>query len=184
MGERAPTPAEKYLHDDALVVRRSRANKWVWLLGILTFAAVAAWWMTHPEGFARGGSFDAETPAGQPMFIGVLGPSSDSARTLRLSDVNARVSEAPSGTEATVLICRGGAIGTTSDASAFCAELVEAKGETFYYGDRTMEQLVLRITAPSAGTVEVDGVSVTFREGLQFGTETVGPHVTLTIRAH
>jgi hypothetical protein len=27
-------------------------------------------------------------------------------------------------------------------------------------------------------------VSVTFREGLQFGTETVGPHVTLTIRAH
>ena len=181
MGDARPTPAEKYLHDDALVMRRRWSTKWLWLLGLLGFAAVVAWWMTHPEGFSGRGRVEAAVPAGRPVFVGVLGPSSGAGRTIKINDVTPRIDEAPAGTEAVVLICRGGAISTTSDAAAFCTELVEAKGETLHYGDATMEQLVLRVTAPTAGTVKVDGVTLTFRDGLRAGSETVGPHLTLTV---
>jgi len=180
MNEREATPADKYLRSDALVVKRTWANKWLWLLAVVALSAVGAWWMTHPSGFAVRGMVTEQTPSGSPMFIGVLGPSSDSARSLDISDTHVPV-DGPEGTEAAVLICRGGSIGTTADATAFCAELIEAKGQTFHFGKATPEQLVLRVTSPSAGTVDIAGVDITFREGVQFGTLRVGPHLVLTV---
>lgn len=183
MNDPDATPAEKYLHSDALVVKRSWASKWVWLAAVVALAAVAAWWMTHPGGFPERGMLTEQAPSGSPVFIGILGPSSDSARSLDISDTHVPV-DGPAGTEAALLICRGGSIGTTADATPFCPELIEAKGQTFHYGKATAEQLVLRVTSPTPGTVDIAGVDITFREGLQFGTLGVGPHVVLTVLEH
>jgi len=184
MTEPDRTVADKFLHDDALTVKRSAwASKWLWLVGLIALAGIGAWWMTHPGGFAPRGRLSEQTPVDTPLFVAVLGPSNDSARTVELRDVSAAYS-GPGGTDVTVLICRGGSIGTTTDAAPFCPQLVEAKGEEFHYGERVAEQLVLRVQAPVPGTVTVDGVDLTFREGLQFGTVRVGPHLTLTILGH
>lgn len=181
MNEPDRTVADKFLHDDALTVKRTAwASKWLWLVGLIALAGIGAWWMTHPDGFAARGSLSEQTPVARPLFVAVLGPSSDSGRTLELRDVGVSYS-GPDGTDVTVLICRGGSIGTTTDASQFCPQLVEAKGETFHYGEMVTEQLVLRVHAPLPGTVTVDGVDLTFRDGLQFGTVRVGPHLTLTV---
>jgi len=176
-----PTPAEKFLHQDALVIRRRWASKWLWLAGLVILAGAGAWWITHPDGFGRTGHYDVQTPAGRPTFVGILGPNSGPGRTIKISDVTARIMHAPAGTEAVALICRGGAIGSTSDANAFCAELVDAAGETLHYGEATMEQLVLRITSPTPGDVEVDGVTLTFRDGLRSGSAHVGPTISVTV---
>jgi len=181
MNEPDRTVADKFLHQDALVVKRSGlASKWLWLLGLIALAAIGAWWMTHPSGFAARGSLSEQAPVDRPLFVAVLGPSSDSARTLDLRDVGVSYT-GPEGTDVEVLICRGGSIGTTTDARQFCPELVEANGEEFHYGETVTEQLVLRVQAPLPGTVTVDGVDLTFREGLQFGTVRVGPHLTLAV---
>jgi len=180
MDDATATPADRFLRSDALVVKRHWTNKWLWLLAVMALAAVGAWWMTHPAGFPERGTFSEQTPTGSPLFIGVLGPSSDSGRSLVINDTHVPV-EGPDGTEAALLICRGGSIGTTADANAFCPELVEAKGQTFHYGETTAEQLVLRVSSPTPGTVDIAGVDITFREGIQFGTLRVGPHLVLTV---
>ena len=175
------TPAERFLHGDALVIRRRWSSKWLWLAALVVIGGIGAWWITHPEGFARAGRYEVQTPAGRPTFVGVLGPSSGPGRTLKISDVTARIVHAPEGTEAVGLICRGGAIGTTADASAFCTELVDANGETLHYGEASMEQLVLRISSPTPGDIEIDGVTLSFRDGLRSGSAHVGPTVLVKV---
>lgn len=178
------TPAEKELRQDALTVKtRASTGRWLWLAAFVAFAAIGVWWFTHPAGFARLGSYEVQTPAGQPVFVGILGPSSADSRTLKINSATVVLGEAPDGTEGVVLLCRGGAIGTTSDATAFCSELVDAAGETFHFGQGAAEQLVLRITAPSAGTVQVTRVDLGVREGLQTGTVKVGPTVSVEVLA-
>ena len=181
MADPESTPAERFLRSDALLLRGKWTTKWLWLAALVLLGAVAAWWTTHPEGFGRHGRVELETPAGRPIFVGVLGPSTGSGRTIRISDVTAQVVQAPTGTEVVGLICRGGAIGFTSDANAFCTELAEANGETLHYGNATLEQLVLRITSPNPGLVEIDGADLTFRDGLQSGTTQVGRTVLVTV---
>jgi hypothetical protein len=177
-----PSASERYLHEDALVIRRRTGGRWLWLGAAIVLVVVLVWWLTHPGGFAGRGQVDAETPRGQSAFFGILGPSSDSGRTLRINHASARVVHAPDDTETEVLICRGGGIAVSADAHAFCNELVPAKGETLHYGNAQMEQLILRVTSQNPGTVDIDGVDLNFRDGLQFGSVVVGPHITLTVR--
>lgn len=176
-----PTPAERYLYQDALVVRRRTGGRWLWLAAGVLLVLGLAWWLTHPSGFSDAGSFEDQAPVGQSRFFRVLGPSSGDARTLEIKSATARVLDAPEGTETEVLLCRGAAISTTADAHAFCGDLQPAAGQTLHYGRAVMEQLVLRITSPSPGTVTVDGVTVRFSEGLQLGSAVVGPKITLSV---
>ena len=64
----------------------------------------------------------------------------------------------------------------TSDPTTFCTRLVDAEGATVSPGD----VLVLELTSTLPGEVLVDRVRLSYRDGLQWATQEVGPQVEVT----
>jgi hypothetical protein len=147
----------------------------------LGLAAAGAWWMTHPAALPSGQPpVTTSTPITVPLYLGVLGPHVDGGtRTLHLSDVTVPIAEDPGSGVVEALICRGGSIAQTTDPQAFCSELESAKGNTIVLG--AGDQLVISVESHTAGTLRVDPLIVTYREGLQFATQPTGPRITVTI---
>lgn len=153
----------------------STPHRWsrvAWILPLLALLAVVAWYATHPTALpAPQQATEATAPAGTPVYVGMF--SADD-RTLTVRGIDIEVE----GGEASPLICRGGNLAVTTEATAFCTETVDAEtGATLQPGD----QLVLEVTGDAGATVAVQAPQVSFREGMQFGTSETGRPATITV---
>jgi len=159
-----------------LQMRRTRAGKLLWLVLVLAVGAVAAWYATHPSPLpTTTTAVTASTPVGEPVYVGVLSPTDGSGRTVHIRGIDVDpVGAVPLGVDGKV--CKGGALAVTSDPEAFCTRLVDAEGASVGPGD----VLVLEISGQTAGEVDLGRVRVTYRDGLQWGSDEAGPPVTVT----
>lgn len=164
------TPPERY---GELTVGRRRWQKWVWVPVVLALLLVGLWWATHPSALPHDDTEVTVTAkAGQTAYVGVLGREADDDRRIHIRDVTFETSGEELDLEA--LICRDGSISTTTRAETFCAEVVDAEGSFGLGGD---DQLIVAISADRAVSATVEEIEVTYRQGLQFGTDPVGPRI-------
>ena len=159
---------------EQLRVRRSPSAWLLWLVLAVAVVALAGWYATHPNPLPTEETpVLASTPVGEPVYVGVLTPDADTDRSVHIRGIDVDpVGEMP--VSVIGLVCQGGAVAVTSDPETFCTRLVEAEGASVGPGD----VLVLRIVGELAGEVDLGRVQVSFREGLQWGTDDAGPPVT------
>lgn len=162
----------------ALEVRRARGSRIaVGLLGAAALLGLAGWFVTHPPAPSTSGpDLRAGVPVGRSVYLGVYTPQSGGGRTLHLSRV-----EVGSTGDASIeaLVCRGGALGVTTAPDSFCRRLVPARGTALGPED----QLVLRVTSDSEGSVRVSRPRLTYRDGVRWGTSEAGHRATVTFLA-
>ncbi|GAB3259795.1 hypothetical protein [Nocardioides dilutus] len=164
---------------DPLQVRR-RSRWWVWLVWLVCFAvfvAVVRYVTTHPEELPTSDRLvTASTPVGRPVYLGMFQANADFGRTLDISGIKVfAVSTVP--VTITPRLCRGGALGVTSDAALFCAELVDTEGASMTAGD----QVMLEVTADEPGVVTIERIRVAYRDRLQCATQFAGSPAVVTI---
>jgi hypothetical protein len=136
-------------------------------------AAFAVWFVTHPPALpAPAEPVAVSVPLFQPVYVGVY-DGEEADRTLHISEVSFDVEG-----EATValMVCRDGAISVTSEPETFCTSLEEADGATVEPGDA----LVLEISEDESGEATIQPAEVSYRDGVQWGTQSVGPTVEAT----
>ena len=155
-------------------------SRWRSVLALLVAAAclllVGAWWITHPPALpVKQGHVTAVTTPGRAVYVGLFsGVVTD--RTLRVGGVHLH-------TDATVpvvvepLLCRGGSVNVTSDAAAFCSELVDPTGEQL----RPQDSILVRVIAQEAGAAFVGRLSLTYRSGLRVATQPAGTSAVVAV---
>lgn len=151
---------------------------WGWIPVAAVFIGVFVWWALHPEGLPReDGEIEISVTAGQTAYVGLIGRENDGElREIDIRDVTFDTSA--EGLELEALICRDGAIGTTTDPSEFCREVVEAEGALTLGGD---DQLMVAITGSELALIRVNEVDISYRDGLQFGTDSTGPRIVVYV---
>lgn len=155
-------------------------TRWLWVPVILILAGFAAWWMTHPEELpSTGGTLDATTKAGQTVYVGVTDEDDiDETRELHIRDVTfTKVTRGTVDVEA--LVCRDGSLNTTANPEPFCDSVEKAEGATIELGGG--DQLVIGVTAENSQIVELIAIELAYREGLQWGTQPIGPSVVVDV---
>ncbi|HEU4810765.1 MAG TPA: hypothetical protein VFT00_01370 [Nocardioides sp.] len=159
-------------HDEGLEVRRSRAWLALWALPVAALVGVGAWFATHPEPLPTSDeAVTASTPVDIPVYVGVFTPTD---RTLDISDVRVRHT---GDAVVDVLVCRDGTVGVTSDPDTFCTGVDDAVDANLTPGD----ELLLRVSATAPGPVSIDRVEVSYRDGLQWGTDEAGHPVVVNV---
>ena len=146
---------------------------------LLVLLAVIGWVSTHPETLATTDTtVRAETPAGQPVYVGVYGTPSDFDRTLHLAGVRVFAS---STADVTIVphVCHGGSVNVTTTPESFCRELGPTEGATLEGGD----EIVLEIVGDVPTVVDVDRVRIAYRDGIQWGTQDAGARSQISILA-
>ena len=157
---------------EALEVRRSRAWPALWALPLAALVGVGAWFVTHPEPLPTADQpVTVSTPVDVPVYIGVFSPT---GRSLDISQVRARHSGDAS---VDVLVCHDGTVGVTTDPDTFCAGVDDAVGAELTPGD----ELLLRVSAATPGPISIDRVEVSYRDGLQWGTDEAGHPVVVNV---
>jgi hypothetical protein len=164
---------------DPLQVRR-RSPWWLrltWLVGLVVFVAVVGHVTTNPEELPTSDRVvTASTPVGRPVYLGVFQANADFGRTLDISGVKVfAVSTVP--VTITPHLCRGGALGVTTDAALFCSELVDTEGASMTAGD----QVMLEVTADEPGVVDIERIRVAYRDRWQWDTQFAGSPAVVTI---
>jgi hypothetical protein len=164
---------------DRLQVRsRSRWPVWVAaLVGLAVLVVTVGYVTTHPDELPTSDRVvTASTPAGRPVYVGMFQANADFGRTLDISGVKVfAVSTVP--VTITPRLCRGGALGVTTEASLFCSELVATEGATMTSGD----QVMLVVTGEQPGTVSIERVRIAYRDRLQWATHFAGSPAVVTI---
>ena len=161
--------------DDGLAVGRSRLGLYLGILIALVLVAVAGWFMLHPAALPRSDrTVSARTPVGVPVYVGVYA-GDETDRTISLSSVHVNAPEDATA-EVSAQVCVDGSLSVTADATGFCTRIVPASGASLGPGDT----LMLKVQSSTAGTLELDDLQVSYREGLQWGTQPVGPRVSVT----
>ncbi|GGK71911.1 hypothetical protein [Ornithinimicrobium pekingense] len=139
-------------------------------VALLLLAALAvAWWWSHPRAFGGpGGEFGARPERLTPVYVVMVELAGHDVELIA-GEPRVRVFGGEVQTE--VLLCDGANIGIVygDDAERRCAAPADHRRSTDW------DQVVLRFTPSDAGTVAVvDGIDLTYRTGLQRGTEHVG----------
>ena len=162
------------MHDMELH-RPRRLPRWWWVpVGVLGLVLLG-WWMTHPQGLPTDGDgATTTTKAGRPVFVG-LTSGDEAQRSLTIRGV--QLGDGAKGATVEALVCRGGRITVTANASPFCEELVDADGAEL---DLPGDQLLVSVTGDEATRVSLDDLEVSFREGLQWGSHGL-PDVTVEV---
>ena len=159
----------------SLQVERSRRGRvLVWVAAVVVAVAFGAWFVTHPAPLpVPDEPVTVQIPLGESEYVGLYDPAADDERTLHVSNVSVDVDG-----EATVsvLVCQDGTVSVTHEPETFCASLVEAEGATLAPGDG----LVLEILEDQEGEATIHPVELSFRDGIQWGTQPVGPTVEAT----
>lgn len=161
-----------------LTARSADWTRWLWLPAAAALLAVAGWWVTHPAELPTSGSVTTSVPEGGTTYVGVLGGDGDTERDLHLRGVEIIGDDGGTGATWQALVCRDGSVGQTTDPEQFCAEVVPAEGVTMRLAD---DQLILAVTAGDAGSVSVEPMQVSYRDGLQWATQPAGPSVSVEV---
>lgn len=165
---------------DALQVRRRRWTRWLWIPVLLLVLVAGYWWRAHPADLPTSGTaVEGEIRAGQTLYLGV--PASvDPSRAISIDDVELTVTSDPrQDVDAILWVCAGGSIGQTTTPERFCESWHEAQGRDVELGGG--DSLVVGVQAPTAGTVEVERITLDFGDGLQRGTSRVGAPIVVQI---
>lgn len=163
------------------LARRGRAQWRVVALAALLAVALGAvlWWWSHPRAFEeQAGMGIVPAEPGRALFEGMVHPY---ASDLTLLDVRPRIVSDDASAEVTVHVCRvvepGSAVGNAyDDVDEFCASLREPTGAL-----EATDQLLVEVVAQEEGEVVIDGLDVTYRSGLQRGTQHTGLHLTVEV---
>jgi hypothetical protein len=165
------------------------------LLVIVLVGAVvwAGWWLTHPDRFAYGNEIAFHPlPVGESVLVDtglVPGTIDDtgtfSEATVKITSVAPRVVRDDGGDAVlTLWLCQrtdAGAVGSVAadKLPRFCDPATEIEGEvgTFTYAE---QQVLLQVTPSGPGRVVIEGVDVTYRDGLRRGTEHAGNRIVVT----
>lgn len=148
-------------------------------VGLVVLAA--CWWGTHPRVFpGPGNQVSGPGTVGEPMYYGLAVVPED----LHLTDATARVLVNSADAEVNVLLCRPadehlgvGAVGLEGFES-ICDSVGAPSGRA-----AAPDDLVLEVVPWSAGVVVVEGLDVTYRTTLQWGTQTTGMTATVVVEA-
>lgn len=182
--------------DIAVRTRQRRLVRYVALgLACAVLAAIAVVgvrWVYGPQSLrAYGGmSESAEGKPGRTVLFGAMGSQSANGvdRWLRvdLRSVRPIVSVNTAGADVRVLLCTigtDGGIGISSSAHPYCSAI-----KAFQPGRVTLgwlhgrTDLLVAVTPRHVGTVRVDGLRVTYRDGVRRGDQHTGFSVTVTTR--
>ncbi len=159
-----------------MTARRPRFRPLVWIPIVLLVGSVLGWLALSPAPLpSPEGTVTATFPISETVYVGVLGPREMRDRSLTVRSIDFEV--VGPGT-ATALVCRGGAIVSTRDATAFCRSLDEVEGATIDFGSG--DSLLLRFEARRQGRLLVQGIDLEYRSGFQFGSGRTGPRVEVT----
>lgn len=158
-----------------LTVGRSRLGLYLGLVLAIVLVGVAAWFVLHPSPLPTSDrTVEVRTPVGAPVYVAIYS-GSQTDRNIRLSSVHVNA-PADSTAEVRAQVCAGGSLSVTADPAGFCSRVSPASGASLGPDDT----LMLEIRSPTAGTLVLDDVQVSYREGLQWGTQPVGPRVSVT----
>ncbi|MBT0993369.1 hypothetical protein KIN34_03600 [Cellulomonas sp. DKR-3] len=171
---------------------RARPGMWRWLpaaataLVVLGALGAGTWWLTHPERFVEAGDGTEFDQGASDVAVGIHHLSGQDGEVV-IRDVTATVTRNDAGATFEAKRCTldpglgFGAIGTAGveDLSTMCTDLVDAAGATLSLDEADRQQLLLLIHAPGSGRVEINGVHVTYRDGVRWGAEDTGPDVLL-----
>jgi hypothetical protein len=158
-----------------LAVGRTRLGLYLGVVLALVLVGVAAWFVLHPSPLpTTERTVEASTPVGTPVYVAVYS-GSRADRAIRLSSVHVNA-PADSTAEVTARVCAGGSLSVTADPTRFCTRVLPAAGASLGPDDT----LMLEIRSATAGTLVLDDLEVSYREGLQWGTQPVGPRVRVT----
>jgi hypothetical protein len=160
---------------DLRVERSRRGLVLIWIAAFTVLIAFGAWFVTHPSPLpVPDEPVEVEVPLGEAVYVGVYDPAADDDRTLHISEATIEVDGA-----ATVVarVCRDGTISVTSQPEEFCSTVTDAEGATLEPGDG----LVLEILdANESGDATIAPMEISFRDGIRWGTQPVGPTVEAT----
>jgi hypothetical protein len=148
-------------------------------VALVVLAAVLGWVSTHPKALATADTaVQAETPVGEPVFVGVFGTPADFDRTLRVSGVHVF---ATSAADVTIVphVCHGGSVHVTTTPETFCRDLGPTEGATLEGGD----EIVLEVSGDVPTVVDIDRVRIAYRDGLQWATQDAGAPAMVSILA-
>lgn len=149
---------------DLSAPRPASWTRWWWVVVVMVLLAVLGWWATHPAELPEGEPVSVSVRPGQEVYVGVLGPQPGS-RTLHVRGVE--VLGDLGGTDPTPWVCRGGSVGLTTAPDRFCVAVLPADGAELRLGEG--DQLMVSLVAGST-PLSLDGVQLSYREGLQWGT--------------
>lgn len=167
-------------HSGELDVQGRSWVRWLWIPGVLVVLALVAWWMTHPRELVTSEeTVHVTAKEGSTVYVALTGRGVDGNRRLSISEVEFSKLAKGSGVELEAMICHRGSISATTDPRPFCDGVEDAEGHELDLGDG--DQLIVAITADEPQTVAIKDVDVTFREGLQWGTQPVGPIVVVDV---
>jgi hypothetical protein len=165
----------------ALVVNPSRPG-WriaTYAAALVVLLAVIGWVSTHPKPLSTDATtVQAETPVGEPVFVGVFGTPADFDRSLHLAGVHVF---ATSSADVTIVphVCHGGSVNVTTTPETFCATFGRTEGATLGSGDA----IVLEVVGDSPAVVDIDRVRIAYRDGLQWATQDAGARARVSILA-
>lgn len=117
-----------------------------------------------------------------PLYVGMTFPQPDTDDVIDVRSARAHVVDASGRQiESVALVCtlrstQDSAIGSGDEAMVrqTCSSVVPAEGISMHLGREHGQQLVLAVTASGSGSVVIEGMDVTYRHGLQLGTQRVG----------
>jgi hypothetical protein len=169
---------------------RWRISFAVLALIVLGFLAGGGWWLTHPAFPTVGGANEGVVVApGRSLWVAVTSPNVEVApATVHLDSVTAHEVADTSAATVTPYVCTNqpgrsmlGA-GGTAMMRHLCRRVVPANDADMTVGRGHPEYLMLKIVPAHAGRLRLDRVDVTYRRGLQRGTQEFDFQLTLTAR--
>jgi hypothetical protein len=165
----------------SLVVTPSRRG-WriaTYVVVLVLLLAVIGWVSTHPKALATTDTtVRAETPVGEPVYVGVFGTPADFDRSLHIAGVHVF---ATSTADVTIVphVCHGGSVNVTTTPQSFCSEFGPTEDATLESGD----EIVLEVIGDVPTVVEIDRVRIAYRDGLQWATQDAGSRSQVSILA-
>ena len=183
---------------DSRAAHRLRSRQpvvWVALAASALAVVAGGWWLTHPKVFLESSTFEAtmNLPTGDvhAVAFAVIDPSVESHDTVTFRHVEPVVVRNDAGARLELRICRldpdrpdGSVVGSIDVAtlSEFCKQLDPVDGARFdrAWDARPQSQVILTITPTRPGVVKIQGLNVSYRQGIRFGNQTTGPDLTVT----